>query len=434
MQPRRLTAIVGGLALAVVGVRAVHAAGKADHLICYKMVDKVDIAAAVDLIADLQPEFTQRDCRLLKPIEFCVPATKQNITPQPGTPDLVGQALRQDYLCYLAKCPTGSVPPAKKVADQFGVRIEQKYKPTKVCVPAAKLPGRCGETGAPQCGGVCPAGQTCKQAAAGTSQCTCQPLPCGGQPDKGGACGGVCPDGEVCQLSNSTSGKPACGCGQLPPPPCGMNPLTGSCGGACSDPAQTCQTDAAGNCTCGPIPTNLCGQNAAGVCGGTCPNPADSCVPSTIPGQPCTCVPAPCHQDAVTGQCSGTCATTSGPPGTCHLSGGSCVCGPSPCSIDPASGQCGGLCPGGGTCAPNSANDCGCLPLCGFDANNICGGACPPGATCQVIGTECRCGQAKPCGFGAETAGFCSGACQQPGQVCKSLKTPSGLQCLCLNN
>src|SRR5262249_28128866 len=158
-----------------------------------------------DMIADLQPEFTQRDCRLLKPIEFCVPATKQNITPQPGTPDLVGQPLRQDYICYLAKCAVGLVPPAKKVADQFGVRIEQKYKPAKIRVRAAKLPVRCVESGALQCGGVCPAGQTCKQAAATTAGCTCQPLPCGGQPDRGGACGGSCPDGQTCQLLNSSS-------------------------------------------------------------------------------------------------------------------------------------------------------------------------------------------------------------------------------------
>jgi len=437
MQPRRLIAIVGGLAIAVVGARAVHAAGKADHLICYKMADKFVIAAAVDMIADLQPEFTQRDCRLLKPIEFCVPATKQNINnPPPGALDLVGQPLRQDYICYLAKCAVGLVPPAKKVGDQFGVRIEQKYKPTKICVPAAKLPVRCSES-VPQCGGVCPAGTTCKQAAATTPACTCLPLPCGGQPDKGGACGGTCSDpNQICQLLNSTSGKQVCSCGQVPPPPCGTNPLTGSCGGTCSDPNQTCQTDASGNCTCLPIPPpNLCGLNTAGVCGGTCPNPADSCVPSTIADQPCTCVPPPCHQDPATGQCSGTCATTGASPGTCHLSGGACVCGPSPCSIDPATGVCGGLCPGGGTCLPDSANECGCRQPCGLDANNNCGGFCAGGGTCQVIGGACVCNPPKPCGPGAETAGVCSGACQQPGQVCRTIKTPStGLQCMCLNN
>ncbi len=431
MQPRRLIAIVVGLVAAVAGARVTCAAGKADHLICYKMVDGAQIAAAVDMIADLQPEFSQRDCRLVKPIEFCVPATKQNVQPQPGAPNLVGQPLRQDYICYLAKCPAGVVPPAKKVADQFGVRIEQKYKPTKVCVPAVKLPVRCGETGAPRCGGVCPAGATCKQAAA-TGQCTCQPLPCGGQPDKGGACGGACPDpAQVCQLSTSTTGKPTCGCGQVPPPPCGNNPLNGSCGGTCSDPTQTCQTDTTGNCRCGPIPTNLCGQNAAGVCGGTCPNPADSCVQSTVAGQPCTCVPAPCHQDPVTGACSGSCAATGAAPGTCHLSTNGCVCGPPPCSIDPASGQCGGPCPGGGTCAPDSANNCGCLNPCGFDASHACGGACPPGTICQVTGAECRCTTPPACGFG--TAGFCSGGCP-PGQSCKTFQTGKSVICGCLDN
>ena len=180
--------------------------------------------------------------------------------------------------------------------------------------------------------------------------------------------------------------------------------------------------------SCGRGPTTLRPDPGAGLSGSDAP-------PWQV-GFPCTCVPAPCHQDPVTGQCSGTCATTGASPGTCHLSGGACVCGPSPCSIDPATGARGGLCPGGGTCAPNSANDCGCLQPCGFDANNTCGGACPePGETCQVIGTACRCNPAKPCGSVAETAGVCSGACQQPGQVCRTIKTPSaGLQCMCLNN
>jgi hypothetical protein len=435
MQPRRLIPIVSGLALAVVGVRMTHAGGKADHLICYRMADSAQIAAAVDMIADLQPEFSQRNCRLLKPIEFCVPATKQNIiTSSPTPPDLVGQPLRQDYICYLARCPALSVPPAKQVADQFAVHVEQKYKATKICVPAAKLPIRCGDAEAPRCGGVCPAGATCKLSAA-TGQCACQPLPCGGQPDKGGTCGGACPDGQICQLSNSTSGKPTCGCGQVPPPPCGNNPLTGSCGGACTDPTQICQVDASGNCGCGPIP-QPCG-NTSGVCGGTCPNPADQCVPGTVPGQPCTCVPPPCHQDPVTGACSGTCATGAA-PGTCHLSANGCVCGPPPCSIDPASGQCAGPCPNGGTCAPDSANNCTCLQPCNFNVDNVCGGACPPGETCQVTQTgtqrQCLCVKPPNCTFGAETPNFCSGFCP-PGQLCRTIKTPSaGLQCLCLNN
>jgi hypothetical protein len=371
---------------------------------------------------------------LIKPIEFCVPATKQNVQPTPSTPDLVGQPLRQDYVCYQAKCPTGAVPPAKRVADQFGVRVEQKYRPEKVCVPAVKLPVRCGDTGGPTCGGVCPTGASCKQAP-GSSQCSCQPLPCGGPPDKGGTCGGACPEGQVCQVSNSTAGKPTCGCGQLPPPPCGTNPLTGSCGGTCTDPTLTCLPDATGNCSCLPVPTTLCSQAAGGTCGGTCPNPEDSCVPSNLPGQPCTCVPAPCHQDTVTGVCTGTCAAAPG-GGTCHLDGANgCVCGPPPCTIDPASLQCGGTCPGGGTCAPDAANNCGCLNPCGFDAQHtVCGGSCPPGQACEVIGQECVCNPVPPCSFGAEVPALCSGSCP-PGKVCKTQATSkTTLSCLCLNN
>src|SRR5262249_25031467 len=98
----------------------------------------------------------------------------------------------------------------------------------------------------------------------------------------------------------------------------------------------------------------------------------------------------------------------------------------------------GGVCPGGEACAPNSANDCGCLPPCGFDANQVCGGACPPDATCQVIGTppECRCNPAKRCGVGAETGGVCSGSCAVAVQVCRTQKnaTTGQLECTCVNN
>src|SRR5262249_38677450 len=75
-----------------------------DHLVCYKMRDKTRVNSSTDLITQLQPEFTQRGCIIVKPIEFCVPATKINVSPIPTNPNIVGTPLKNDYICYLAKC------------------------------------------------------------------------------------------------------------------------------------------------------------------------------------------------------------------------------------------------------------------------------------------------------------------------------------------
>jgi hypothetical protein len=424
---------VACIATALFGVTPAHAGGRPDHLLCYKMTDTLAIAAAVDMIADLQPQFTQRGCRLVKPVEFCVPATKQNVQPPPAANDLFGQPLRDDYVCYLAKCPKAELAPANQIlADQFGVRPASKLRATKVCVPATKFPLRCGASGSRACNGACPPGEQCTPAANG---CNCQPAPCEGRPDKAGMCGGTCPDSAICRLTTTDAGRVACTCQRLPPPPCGKNPLSGSCGGDCTDPTLKCLPDANDNCGCRQAPDQFCGPVAGATCGGPCPNPSDKCVASTAdPNKPCICEPGPCHQDTVTGTCTGTCDPASGPGATCHLDqNNQCTCGPPPCGVDPATGECGGPCPPGQSCAPDAANQCTCTGPCRFDTQNVCGGACPPSQVCKVQGQECLCVQPPPCNFGAEAAGFCSGACP-PGTTCHTQQNKSSLACLCLDN
>src|SRR4029077_11967101 len=124
-----------------------------------------------------------------------------NVQPPPTANELVGQPLRDDYVCYAAKCKDAELTPNQIIADQFGVRPESKFRATKVCVPARKFPVRCGAIAGRTCGGACPPDLSCKPTAA--AGCTCQPDQCSG-PDKQGACGGTCPDSEICRLTTTT--------------------------------------------------------------------------------------------------------------------------------------------------------------------------------------------------------------------------------------
>jgi len=414
----------------------VQAQGVLDHLMCFKTKDPLAINATVDLITEAQPDFVQRGCRITKAIEFCVPVSKVNLqTPPPGAAGFTGQPLRYDYVCYSAKCPKQPLPPAHTVADQFGARPEQRYQPTKVCIPASKFPTLCGASGSPICGGACTNGGVCRIDSM-TKQCTCQPAPCGGPPDKAGVCGGACPTpGEVCHVTSTASGQSVCGCG-APPAPCGVNPLTGSCGGDCTDAAAKCLQDTAGNCTCQPAPSPpdfTCTLGTGGTCGGTCPNPTEACVPSTaVPGQPCECRPAACKQDPATGACVGTCA---GVAGTCHLdtTGQGCTCGPPPqCGFDPASHTCGGPCPPGLECQINSANECTCQQTCGQLPGGTCGGGCPAGQLCtQTAAAGCQCTPLPACSLSTTTPALCGGACP-PGLTCRFREvSPTTLVCAC---
>jgi len=297
-------------------VAGVSAQGQLDHLLCYKMQDSFKVnpksPTIVNMLADLQPEFTQNGCTVLKPVEFCVPASK-SVTPSSANvnPNLVGQPLQNDYICYVAKCPKQVGPPAKLVTDQFGTHAQRKYQPVTVCVPAVKDPVGCalsttGITSAAMCGGACPdPTQTC-QFDRKHKKCTCgSPKTCGGKPNSAGLCGGPCQAGQVClpALQAGTTSL-ICECQPPPPPVCGVDPTTGTCGGTCPNPADKCNLDPAGQCTCQP-PSPLCASGPNG-CGGTCPLRGQQRHPDST--SVCTCASL-CGQNPLTGTCGGECPT-----------------------------------------------------------------------------------------------------------------------------
>ena len=350
-----VAAIFGVLGLTI---PAVAGAGQLDHLLCYRVKDPLDIKTYVNLLAEKQPEFSQQKCVVTKAIEFCVPATKEVLDP-PAANGLMGPPLQMDYVCYNLDCPHPNQPPDKLVTDQFGQRVQRKYRPVKVCVPARKEPVPCGPIGKRQCGGACPdpTTQTCRPDAADQG-CTCEP----------------------------------------PPSPCGVD-AAGVCGGECPTPGDKCTVNAAGDCKC-ETPPAPCSLSTAGVCGGTCPNPADECRPGVTATAPCTCQPAhkPCGIDA-NGLCGGLCTN---PADTCTLNtANECTCEPKQCGVDATTGLCGGTCPNAGEeCLKNAVGDCRCgtppIP-CTASSAPQCGGQCPAPEVCRPFNdgtSNCGCGAA----------------------------------------
>ncbi len=361
--------------------------GALDHLICYKMLDKLLPKATADLLANLQPEFTQKGCVIGKPVQFCVPATKTNVNPSPANPNIVGQPLSDDYICYQAKCPNRIPPPSKLVIDQFGKRQQQRYIPTTICVPAKKTALECGLLGTSNmCGGTCQ-DPTMTCGADATGQCACTPKnTCDGRPDKAGTCGGTCPTNskQRCLPSTTTANNsPVCLCKDPPPPACGINAANGVCGGTCPNPSDKCAMDSVGQCTCQFLPAP-CGMDpATKTCGGACPGADQQC---TVDGRTGTCIcdpPVGCGQDPLTGTCSGACPIAGD---TClFLAGANCTCQHQPCGSD-AAGVCGGACPlPGQQCGTDTTGACNCSPPpCGGSVN-ACSGACPALTSCGIV-------------------------------------------------
>ncbi len=365
------------------------AQGTLDHLLCYRMKDPLRLATAVDMIAEIQPEFTAKGCRLLKPYEFCVPATKTNVNPPPPLAGITGQSLQNDYICYLTKCVTPGLPPDKQVIDQFGARREAKYKVREVCVPARKTDVPCGSTGPHMCGGACrnPT-QVCRPGP--TDICGCfpdEPAGCGLDPATG-VCSGVCPNATD-QCVYVAGVKFPCRCQPPPPPPCRLD-SSGVCGGTCPNSTDVCTQPAGAPCGCYHQP-QPCQLDAAGTCGGTCPNTTDVCTQPA--GQPCGCYPSPtpCQLDT-SGVCGGNCPNSNDvctqPPGA------TCGCYPPPptCKLD-AAGACGGTCVNPtDICMIDTAGVCRCVPHCDSSQAPSCNGSCPAPTRCIFDGTAtCFC-------------------------------------------
>lgn len=364
------------------------AQGVLDHMLCYKVQDKLLPQATADVLTELQPEFTQKGCAIGKALEFCVPATKTNVQPSPLNPNIVGQPLKDDYVCYQVKCPKQVPPRSKLIIDQFGKRQQRRYLVTKLCVPAKKTALGCGFLGtSATCGGACDDPTAVCGLDAATNSCTCTPkATCDGRPDKSGTCGGTCPDPlQRClpDVTSATSTAPICRCKDPVPPVCSLNSATGVCGGTCPDPSDKCVIDTAGQCTCQSVPAP-CGKDpATAQCAGACPNATQTCLPDATNGA-CNCLPHDeCGGDPVTGTCAGACPNAGE---QCRFSAdGGCTCQPQPCASD-AAGICGGVCPvAGQECKPDATGACNCSPPpCGGIAPD-CNGVCAPGTICRVV-------------------------------------------------
>jgi hypothetical protein len=135
VRPVYVAAVLFPLFLAAAG--AAHAQAYLDHLKCHKVKDPLKLPrTTADLMTDLQPEFEASGCRILKPKFFCAPVAKENVVPAPPRPDIVGQGLVTDFICYKTQCPVQ--PGDHVVTDQFGTRTQTKYKTDMLCVPAVK--------------------------------------------------------------------------------------------------------------------------------------------------------------------------------------------------------------------------------------------------------------------------------------------------------
>lgn len=117
-----------------------------DHLKCHKVRDQLAIKGLVDLDA-LQPQFSDRGCRLGKAKLFCAPVSKTLLAPPVVHPEIVGQSLTDDYICYRLKCPIR--PAGEEVSDQLGTRPVRLFRSSLLCVPATTTSSRtpCGPGG-----------------------------------------------------------------------------------------------------------------------------------------------------------------------------------------------------------------------------------------------------------------------------------------------
>ena len=159
-----LAAAVGTamIALSVGVIGDVHAAADPDHLKCYKIKDqKTFKSAQVELTALLSEFGMPESCELKgKAKHFCVPVSNAVMSVEDGTLQSVdGDYLNADQLCYkLKKCPKTEIPP-REVSDLFGTRNIEKFKASKLCVPAYTE----GLPVVPFCGnGVIEPGETCE--------------------------------------------------------------------------------------------------------------------------------------------------------------------------------------------------------------------------------------------------------------------------------
>lgn len=122
------------LVMLLLAAASAGAQGIGDHLKCHTTSDPLKLAAAADLAATLQPQYSDSGCIIGKPKLFCTPTTMTDVTPTSPLPPVVGTTIDNDFICYRLRCPNR--PPAQEIADRFGVRTQTRYRSSMLCVPA----------------------------------------------------------------------------------------------------------------------------------------------------------------------------------------------------------------------------------------------------------------------------------------------------------
>ncbi len=111
-----------------------------DHLQCYRIRDTHSYSGLLNLDS---PQFGMTaGCRVrIRGAKFCVPARKEVVELDPGTPiaEFESEPLVFDRICYKVSCPKPVLPP-QEVTDQFGTRIISFRSVSEVCTPAVKGP------------------------------------------------------------------------------------------------------------------------------------------------------------------------------------------------------------------------------------------------------------------------------------------------------
>ncbi len=119
--------------------------GVSDHMMCFGIRDSARIKAQLQVDT---PQFGAFDCKIAKKsIELCVPARKllgelRDVSTRPHSVidplAIGGTPVASNYLCYALKCKR-PWPAEQAVIDQFAVRLVDKFRAKKLCVPAEAL-------------------------------------------------------------------------------------------------------------------------------------------------------------------------------------------------------------------------------------------------------------------------------------------------------
>ena len=182
-----------------------------DHLLVYKI--RAAPALAVDYSMDLAamaPELAALGCRVRsgsRTKHLLAPVDKRNVTPAPPNPEIRGQDLTADYLCYKLECPARDPAVRFVRRNQLASHSVAKVRARRICVPSQTSAP---PTTVPTCGGdgaSCAAGDACCD---GLFCCEGIPVPPGQE-----FCGSVCPISDRERKENFAPVDPADVLGRL---------------------------------------------------------------------------------------------------------------------------------------------------------------------------------------------------------------------------